>query len=92
MRDVLVHSEAQFNRAIGFVLRRARKLTKMNQEEAAEMAGVNRSHLARLERGHHAPSCFTLAKLAECYGVGFGGLGQMIEDKVKSYRPMRRRR
>jgi transcriptional regulator with XRE-family HTH domain len=65
---MLDYSQAQFNRALGFVLRSSRRKAGLTQEDAAKGAELHRAYLARLERGHHSAGLWILMKLGDCYG------------------------
>ena len=57
------------------VLREERALT---QKEAAELAGVSRLTLYRLESGKQAPYMPTVTKIARAYGVS---VEELVEEE-----------
>ena len=50
--------------AIGRRIRDLRKANKLSQERLALMIGVERSYLAKLERGERNPSVLVIEKIA----------------------------
>jgi ribosome-binding protein aMBF1 (putative translation factor) len=55
----------------GFVSRRirdARKAVKLTQAELAAAAGIQQSHISRIERGEHSPTRLTLERIAKATG------------------------
>jgi transcriptional regulator with XRE-family HTH domain len=60
--------------SIGESLRATREQRGMTLEQAAELAGLSKSHLSRLESTERQPSVATLLALAEAYGVPVSSL------------------
>lgn len=58
--------------AVGDCIRAAREDQGLTLEGAAEMSGISKSHLSRLESGERQPSVASLLALAEAYGVPVG--------------------
>lgn len=54
---------------VGRVLRARRLAAGLSQEELADMAGLDRTYIGRLEAGKQSPTVDTLAKLARTLGV-----------------------
>lgn len=50
---------------IGKNLRAQREKRFMNQEEFAELVGLSKDHLGRLERNEHEPHFSTIKKIAD---------------------------
>ncbi len=50
-------------------IRLAREKAELTQEQLAEKAGLQQSHISRLEKGEHSPTAKTLAKIAGALGV-----------------------
>jgi ribosome-binding protein aMBF1 (putative translation factor) len=55
--------------AIGEILRDARKVAQMTQEELAQKTGTRKSFISRIENGHSDIQLSTLYRLVE---IGFG--------------------
>ncbi|TFW17551.1 helix-turn-helix domain-containing protein [Duganella callida] len=55
--------------ALGSAIRSLRKQRKLSQEQLAELAGADRSHLGRLERGDNEIAFLLLCRLADALGV-----------------------
>lgn len=53
--------------AFGHALREARVAEGLSQEEFAARAGIERSHVGKIERGQHMPTLVAVFKLA--YGL-----------------------
>jgi HTH-type transcriptional regulator, repressor for puuD len=50
-------------------LRDYRAKRELSQRELAELSGVSREYIARIELGQHDPTLSTLEKLAKALGV-----------------------
>lgn len=60
-------------------MRRARRLTL---DQLADMTGLNKGYLSRLERAQKAPSIATVMKVAQALGVPVSALfGEVVDDK-----------
>jgi transcriptional regulator with XRE-family HTH domain/quercetin dioxygenase-like cupin family protein len=59
---------------IGDCLRATRELRGLTLEQAAELSGVSKSHLSRLESSERQPSVASLLALSAAYGVTVGDL------------------
>jgi transcriptional regulator with XRE-family HTH domain len=55
-------------------LRALRARRKLSQRGLAEVSGVSREYIARIELGQHDPTVSTLVKLAKALGVKPGRL------------------
>lgn len=55
--------------AVADRVRAERRALKWTQQELAEVSGVSRATIARIEAGTHAPTLATLRKLAEVMGL-----------------------
>jgi transcriptional regulator with XRE-family HTH domain len=60
--------------SIGESLRATREQRGLTLEQAAELAGLSKSHLSRLESTERQPSVAALLALAEAYGVPLSSL------------------
>ena len=59
---------------IGDCLRAARETRGLTLEQAAELSGISKSHLSRLESSERQPSVASLLALSDAYGVPVGAL------------------
>ncbi|MBA0396404.1 XRE family transcriptional regulator [Stenotrophomonas maltophilia] len=70
---------------VGEVIRQLRAEAGLNQEEAADLALVDRSYWSAVERGARAnPSIKTLQKFASVFGVGLDDVfarARLIQQK-----------
>lgn len=64
----------------GQVIRENRRSRALSQEALADLADLNRSYLARVERGLAAPSVETMQKLADGLGEKLSSLIAQCED------------
>jgi len=71
---------------IGEVLRRFRKERKMSQEVLSGLAGLDRTHYSKIERGLRSPSVDTLFKIAQALDTPPHKLIMAIEDAVENER------
>lgn len=60
--------------SIGEILRATREQRGLTLEQAAELAGLSKSHLSRLESSERQPSVAALLALASAFGVTVGAL------------------
>jgi transcriptional regulator with XRE-family HTH domain len=54
---------------VGSSIRLARLQARLNQEELAALAGINRTYLSQLENGHSSPTLDVLARVAKALGI-----------------------
>jgi transcriptional regulator with XRE-family HTH domain len=66
---VLVH-----RRAIGDRIRAARLHANLTQEKLAELAGMDRQAINRIEQGHQSPLVDNLIRIADALGVPLADL------------------
>lgn len=59
---------------LGLYIRKQRQACGLELSELAELAGVNKSTLFRLEKSELKPSFATLQKIANGLGIGVGEL------------------
>ncbi len=64
---------------IGKVLREQRVKRKKSQEVLSGLAGLDRTHYSKLERGLQNPNIETLFKIAYALGIKPGELVDLIE-------------
>src|SRR5580658_2086085 len=60
--------------SIGDCLRTAREQLGLTLEQAAELSGISKSHLSRLESSDRQPSVASLLALSAAFGVSVGAL------------------
>ncbi|MBX3621277.1 MAG: helix-turn-helix transcriptional regulator [Rhizobacter sp.] len=66
--------------AFGAVVRTARTEDGIAQETLAHMAGVERSHMGKIERGEHMPTLAMIFKISKALGRSSGEL--MLETEA----------
>lgn len=54
---------------VGGRIKKYRKDAKLSQIDLAKKAGLQQSHISRLEQGMHSPSFVTLQKIADALGI-----------------------
>ncbi len=67
---------------IGAVLTEYRKRSGLTQEVLSGLAGLDRTHYSKLERGLRSPTVDTLFKLAHALGVPPHEIVRSIEDAL----------
>lgn len=73
--------------AFGAAVREARLRVGVAQEELAHQAGIERSHMGKIERGQHMPTLALALKVARALGISAAALvGRMEEALPSSYR------
>ena len=68
-------------RAFGAAVRAARTEDGVAQEALAHMAGVERSHMGKIERGEHMPTLAMILKIARALGRSSAEL--MLETEAR---------
>ncbi len=69
---------------VGMVIQRFRKSKKMSQEVLSGLAGLDRTHYSKIERGLRSPTIDTLFKIAHALGVAPHELMHSIEKEVEN--------
>jgi transcriptional regulator with XRE-family HTH domain len=69
--------------AFGSALRAARLEHNLAQEALAHSAGVERSHVGKIERGEHMPTMAIALKLAVALGLSLSELVVRMEAELK---------
>ena len=69
---------------VGMVIQRFRKSKKMSQEVLSGLAGLDRTHYSKIERGLRSPTIDTLFKIAHALGVHPHELMLAIEEEVNN--------
>ena len=75
------------HRMMGNVIRTVRKQKGKSQDVISGFAGLDRTHLAKIELGHHSASVETLWAVAEALDMRLSDLFRMVEeelDKIES--------
>ncbi|GAC1627225.1 MAG: helix-turn-helix transcriptional regulator [Nevskia sp.] len=70
--------------AFGAVVREARTEQGMAQEALASKAGIERSHMGKIERGEHMPTLVLVLKIARALGVSSAKLLTATEARLPS--------
>lgn len=65
---------------IGKAIRHLRRTRKQSQEVLSGLAGIERSHLAKIERGEKAANIETLAKISHAFDMKLSDLFILIEQ------------
>ena len=71
---------------LGKLIRKARRMRDLSQEEVAQMAGISRSLVASIETGISTPSLATLKKIALALDIPSSELSAalLIESKQEA--------
>lgn len=69
---------------VGKTIRRLRLICKQSQEVFSGLAGIERSHLAKIERGEKAANVETLAKIAHAFDIRLSDLFLEIEKDMET--------
>lgn len=71
------------HRVTGEVIRQLRKKRKLSQEVFSGLAGLERTHLTKIELGEKSASPETLDKIAEAFDMRLSELIRLAEDEVE---------
>lgn len=71
---------------IGLRIYRLRTLKEWSQEELARRAGLQRSHVSRIEAGKYAVTLETVESIAEAFGMTV----DIIDEDLKDLAPLKR--
>ncbi len=83
-----ITSDPVVGQAFGSSVRAARRQRGLAQEELALKAGVERSHMGKIERGEHLPTVVLALKIAKALGVPLSDLIRQTEERLPaSYLP-----
>lgn len=83
-------SRAELRRAFGITIRRLREERGIAQETLASMAGVNRVHMGRLERGEHLPNLGLIYKLIEALKISLRCWSRRYEETLDEIKQARK--
>lgn len=67
----------------GRVLQELRLQQGLTQDQLAELAGTERSHISALERAEKGPVLATIFKLADALNISASELIGLVEEKLK---------
>ena len=67
----------------GEVLQELRLQQKLTQDQLAERADTERSHISALERAEKGPSLATIFSLADALKIPAGDLMTLVEQRLK---------
>ncbi|HCF1528807.1 TPA: helix-turn-helix domain-containing protein [Pseudomonas aeruginosa] len=76
--------EAEPAMAFGMAVRAARLKQGIAQDEFAVLAGVDRSHLGKIERGEHMPTLVMILRIATALNVRAADLIAATESNLQS--------
>ena len=71
-------------KAFGKVMRQHRREQGLSQEKLAEISGLDRTYVSKLERGIHQPSLTALLKLAAAMRVSAAEMVETVRKKCFS--------
>ncbi|MDA8093084.1 MAG: helix-turn-helix transcriptional regulator [Betaproteobacteria bacterium] len=71
----------------GQVLQELRLQKGLTQDQLAERAGTERSHISALERAEKGPALATIFNLADGLGIPAADLIRLVEQRLRSARP-----
>lgn len=74
--------EAEPARAFGAAVRALRTERGVAQETLAHLAGVERSHMGKVERGEHMPTLALILKIARALGCSSAELMTETESRL----------
>lgn len=69
---------------IGNVIRQQRKTKKFSQEVLSGLAGLDRTHYSKIERGLRSPTIETLFRIAHALGIQPHELIIAIENAIQA--------
>lgn len=74
--------EADTAKAFGMAVRAFRTQKALAQETLANMAGIDRSHMGKIERGRHMPTLAIILRVAEALGCEASALVAETEHNL----------
>jgi len=77
------YTRQQTRDRIGLRVARLRKLHDLSQEELAGRAGLQRSHIARIESGKYAVTFETIQAIADAFGMTVDIIDKRLEGLVR---------
>lgn len=79
--------EAEPARAFGAAVRAARTEQGIAQEMLANLAGIERSHMGKIERGEHMPTLAIILKISKALGCSSAELMTATENLLATPQP-----
>ena len=76
--------DAELAHAFGAAVRALRMERGIAQESLAHQAGIERSHMGKIERGEHMPTLVVILKIARALGRSAGELVLEAEARLAS--------
>lgn len=68
----------------GEVMQELRLQQALTQDQLAERAGTERSHISALERAEKGPALATIFSLADALNITAGELISLVEQRIRS--------
>jgi len=78
--------EANTAKAFGMAVRALRSQKALAQETLANMAGIDRSHMGKIERGKHMPTLAIILRIADALGCEASTLVAETERNLVLFR------
>ena len=85
MTEEQKEKKTQFNLRIGRRIATLRKLAGMSQEQLAERAGLQRTHVSRIEAGKYDVTAYTVQLIAEALGMTL----DLIDTRLTDLAPLK---
>ncbi|MCU7977326.1 MULTISPECIES: helix-turn-helix domain-containing protein [unclassified Shewanella] len=79
--------EAEPAQAFGAAVRALRTEQGVAQETLANLAGIERSHMGKIERGEHMPTLAIILKIARALGCSSADLMTETESRLAASEP-----
>jgi transcriptional regulator with XRE-family HTH domain len=86
MTEEQKEQKAAFNVRLGQRIAALRKLAGMSQEQLSEKAGLQRTHVSRIEAGKYDVTAFTVQLIAEALGMTV----DIIDPSLANIAPLKR--
>jgi transcriptional regulator with XRE-family HTH domain len=74
--------DAELAQAFGATVRALRSEQGVAQESLANLAGIERSHMGKIERGEHMPTLAIIFKIASALGCSATALMAAMESRI----------
>lgn len=78
--------DAELAKAFGAAVRMLRSERGIAQESLANLAGIERSHMGKVERGEHMPTLAIIFKIASALGCSTATLMTATENQLAESR------
>ena len=80
----MVQTKEEIQRTFGNMLRKRRTQMGISQEELANRAGLDRTYISLIERGHRTPSIYTLLAIYHQLDVSAADQIRELESLYRS--------